>query len=124
VSDQGTQGSSPQTKAGVLAELVRSARLVGRLVKDPRVAMVTKLVIPGLVGAYLLWPADLLPDVLPLVGQIDDLALLALGVKLFLELCPPEIVQQHRADLAGRATGDHHGDTGGEIVDGEYRVIE
>ncbi|PKO21730.1 MAG: hypothetical protein CVU38_13185 [Chloroflexi bacterium HGW-Chloroflexi-1] len=121
VSNQRMQGTSPQVKAGLLTEVVRSARLVWRLLKDPRVATATKLLIPGLVGAYLLWPVDLLPDVIPLVGQVDDLVLLALGAKLFIELCPPEIVRQHQADLAGGARRDA---AGGEVVDGDYRVIE
>ena len=124
MSDKQMQGTSPQAKAGLLAELARSARLVWRLVRDPRVALATKLLIPGLVGAYLLWPVDLLPDLIPLVGQIDDLVLLALGVRLFLEMCPTEIVQQHRADLAGRATGPRQDHAEGEVVDGEYHVIE
>jgi len=113
-----------QNQASLLVELVRNGRLVWRLLRDARVATATKLLIPGLVGAYLLWPVDLLPDVIPLLGQIDDLVLLALGAKLFIQLCPPEIVQQHRTDLADRASASRSAEVEGEVVDGEYRVIE
>ncbi|OIO95499.1 MAG: hypothetical protein AUK03_05360 [Anaerolineae bacterium CG2_30_64_16] len=113
-----------QNQASLLVELVRNGRLVWRLLRDARVATATKLLIPGLVGAYLLWPVDLLPDVIPFLGQIDDLVLLALGAKLFIQLCPPEIVQQHRTDLADRASASRSAEVEGEVVDGEYRVIE
>ena len=113
-----------QNQASLLVELVRNGRLVWRLLRDARVATATKLLIPGLVGAYLLWPVDLLPDVIPFLGQIDDLVLLALGAKLFIQLCPPEIVQQHRTDLADRACASRSAEVEGEVVDGEYRVIE
>jgi len=113
-----------QNQASLLVELVRNGRLVWRLLRDARVATATKLLIPGLVGAYLLWPVDLLPDVIPFLGQIDDLVLLALGAKLFIQLCPPEIVQQHRTDLADRASAARSAEVEGEVVDGEYRVIE
>jgi len=123
MADKWTKETSAQTRAGLLAEFVRNTRLVWRLIKDPRVATVTKLIVPGLVGAYLLWPIDLLPDVIPLVGQIDDLVLLMLGTRLFIALCPPDIVRQHLADIANGTTRRSDGDAG-EVVDAEYRVVE
>ncbi len=120
------QGSSPQARLGLLAELARSAQLVWRLVRDPRVATAPKILIPGLVGAYILWPIDLLADVIPVLGQVDDVLLLVLGVRLFIQLCPADIVQQHRAALADRgATPPPPDDTPqDDVVDAEYRVIE
>jgi uncharacterized membrane protein YkvA (DUF1232 family) len=119
-----SKGISPQARTGVLAELARSARLVWRLLRDPRVATATKLVIPGLVGVYLLWPVDLMPDVLPILGQVDDLVLLLLGTRLFIELCPPDIVRQHQADLAGGRAPRQSSAAEGEVIEAEYRVIE
>jgi uncharacterized membrane protein YkvA (DUF1232 family) len=76
-------------------------KLFSRLVSDPRVALGPKMVPLGVL-AYLILPADLMPDVLPGFGQIDDLAVILLGLRLFLRLCPPEVVQQHvRAIAAG-----------------------
>ena len=42
-----------------------------------------------------------MPDVLPLIGQIDDIAVLFGGVMLFIQMCPPDVVDEHRAALAG-----------------------
>ena len=70
------------------------ARLFSRLVKDPRVGLAPKLVFAGSL-LYLILPIDLVPDFLPFVGQMDDLAIIYFGAKLFLQLCPKEIVQEH-----------------------------
>jgi len=112
---------SSQQKTGLLAELIRNAKLVWRLLKDPRVSPAIKLTVPALAAIYLVWPIDLLPDVLLGLGQLDDLAILLLGVRLFIELCPPGIVQLHLDALDGKPPP---GKEQGEIVDWEYRVIE
>jgi uncharacterized membrane protein YkvA (DUF1232 family) len=115
---------SSQNKAGLLADLVRNFRLAWRLIRDPHVGTWTKLVIPGIALAYLISPVDVLPDVLPVVGQLDDLAVLVLAIKLFIELCPADIVRFHRDGLAG-IKPQPRADTGsGETIDAEYRVIE
>ena len=121
---QRVQTPPPQNRVGLLAELTRTGRLVWRLLRDPRVATITKVVVPVLTAAYVLLPVDFLPDVVPALGQLDDLAILLLGTRLFIELCPPEVVRQHQAEIAtGRPT--RRSDRGeGEVVEGEYRVIE
>src|SRR5262249_31348204 len=70
------------------------ARLFSRLVKDPRIGLAPKLVLAGSLF-YLVLPIDFVPDFLPVVGQMDDLAILYFGSKLFLQLCPKEIVHEH-----------------------------
>ena len=114
-------------RVGILGELVRNAQLTWRLLKDPRVPLPIKLIIPGVVGVYLLSPIDFMPDVLPLLGQIDDIAVLFGGVMLFIQMCPPDVVDEHRAALAGEVKAPQTTQTGGhagETVDAEYRVIE
>lgn len=115
-------GPSTPLRAGLVGGLARNAKLAWRLLNDPRVSPATKLVIPGIAVLYLLWPADFVPDIFPLLGQIDDLALLALGVKLFLGLCPPAVVEQHRDALFGGRSKARSGE--GEVVEGEYRWVE
>lgn len=65
-------------------ELVRFLPDVGRLLvdltRDQRVPLRAKLV-AGLLGAYLLSPLDLVPDFLPGVGQMDDLALALVALR-------------------------------------------
>jgi uncharacterized membrane protein YkvA (DUF1232 family) len=85
-----------------LLHLPNFIKLFSRLVRDPRVALRSKLVPLGVLG-YLILPVDLLPDVFLVLGQIDDLVVILLGLKLFVRLCPPEVVQAHvKAIAAGR----------------------
>jgi uncharacterized membrane protein YkvA (DUF1232 family) len=116
--------TAADNRVGILGELVRNAQLVWRLLKDPRVPLPIKLIIPGVVGIYVLSPIDFMPDVLPILGQIDDIAVLFGGVMLFIQMCPPDVVEEHRAALAGAAKTPQSSDHAGETVDAEYRVIE
>jgi uncharacterized membrane protein YkvA (DUF1232 family) len=116
---------------GILGEFYQNGRLAWRLFRDRRVPSLLKLVVPGVMGAYLLMPIDLLPDLVPILGQLDDLAVLALAVKLFIELSPQEVVQELRYGLAQRgktappgATGEPRKAGAGEVVDADYRVVE
>ncbi len=124
MAQQTPNTTTPQARLGLLAEAARTARLIWRLLNDRRVATATKLIIPALAGVYLFWPIDLLPDVIPVLGQLDDLALLLLGANLFIQFCPPEVVREHRDELAGGGTAHPPTQAEGEVVDGEYRVIE
>ena len=54
----------------------------------------------GLVLAYALSPIDLIPDFIPVLGYVDDLVLLPLGIWLAIRLTPPEIFQAARAQAA------------------------
>ena len=83
----------------LLTHLPSFLKLFSRLIKDARVSASAKLVVAGIL-AYVILPTDLLPDFLIGVGQLDDLAVIFGGLKLFLRLCPREVVQEH-------LTGDH-----------------
>ena len=80
-----------------LAEVLKDARLAWRLYADRRVPMALKLV-PVLSLVYVLSPIDLVPDVFPVVGQLDDLAVVLRAVKLFIDLAPDDIVAEHAPD--------------------------
>ena len=54
--------------------------LVRRLLGDPRVGRGRKLLLAGLI-AYLAMPIDLVPDVVPVAGQLDDAILVALVLR-------------------------------------------
>ncbi len=85
--------------ATVVGGVVKQARLAWRLLRDGRVPGWAKLIpVAGLL--YLLSPIDLIPEaVLPLVGEVDDIVLLLLAVKLFIDLSPPGVVREHLRDL-------------------------
>jgi uncharacterized membrane protein YkvA (DUF1232 family) len=72
-----------------------------RLVNDSRVPAGAKLLLVGVL-TYLILPTDLVPDFFPGLGQLDDLAVILGGLKLFLRLCPPEVVQEHVRAIAAQ----------------------
>jgi uncharacterized membrane protein YkvA (DUF1232 family) len=49
------------------------------------------------VAAYALSPIDLIPDFVPVLGLLDDLLLVPLGLWLALKLIPPQVLAEHRA---------------------------
>ncbi|MBE2202097.1 MAG: DUF1232 domain-containing protein [Anaerolinea sp.] len=83
---------------GFWREVWQQIRLVWRLVRDPEVPIYLKI-LPLLTVIYLLIPLDLLPDVLIGLGQLDDLTVLLVGSKLFVEFAPPHIVSRHMQDI-------------------------
>lgn len=87
---------------GVLAALPGAARLYVRLMGDPRVGLWPKwIVVAALV--YLISPLDLVPDLLvPLLGQLDDIAVLWLAFRALVRLSPPEVVAEHRMGTVRR----------------------
>lgn len=72
------------------------AHAVWLAARDPRTPWPARL-LGLLVAAYALSPIDLIPDFVPLLGLIDDLLLLPLGVWLFVRLVPEPLFQEHRA---------------------------
>lgn len=58
--------------------------------RDLRVPILAKVII-GLVVAYAVSPIDLIPDFIPVIGYLDDLVLLPLGIWLAIHLIPKEV---------------------------------
>jgi uncharacterized membrane protein YkvA (DUF1232 family) len=74
-------------------------RLYTRLFRDPRVPWHLKLVVV-LALIYLLWPLDIIPDFLfPGIGQIDDVMVVWLALRLFLKHSPQEVVLEHVREI-------------------------
>jgi uncharacterized membrane protein YkvA (DUF1232 family) len=69
--------------------------------RDPRTPLLAK-VVGGVVVAYAVSPIDLIPDFIPVLGYLDDLLLLPLGILLVRRLVPPAILEEHRAAAAAR----------------------
>lgn len=85
--------------AGMVGGLIRQARLAWRLLRDARVPGWAKM-IPVAGALYLLSPIDILPEALvPLLGEVDDVVVLMLAVKLFIDLSPPSVVREHLREL-------------------------
>jgi len=69
-------------------------KLVWRMFRDPQVPAQAKVVLP-VIGLYVAMPFDLIPDFIPLLGQLDDLFIVAAGLGLFIWLTPRHIVEYH-----------------------------
>jgi len=74
-------------------------------VRDPRVPTVAKL-LAAIVVAYALSPIDLIPDFIPVLGYLDDILLLPLGIWLVLRLVPDDVLAAIRAEQVAKATAD------------------
>jgi len=106
-------------KPSLLRTLLEQARLAFRLVREPAVPLITKLVLAAPAG-YLIWPLDFLPDLFPILGQLDDLGVVVAALSLFLQLCPDQPAAFHRAALAaGRKYSPMPSRDG--FVDAEFR---
>lgn len=88
-------------KPGLLMLLVKHLRLAVRLVREPRVPMLIKT-LPALAALYVVMPADLVPDVLPGLGQLDDIGVVLAVVETFIRLCPSSATAFHRAAIGAR----------------------
>ena len=69
---------------------------------DPRVPWYVKAV-AGAVAAYALSPIDLIPDFIPVIGYLDDLIIVPLGILLVVRMIPKDLMEEFRAEAAGRA---------------------
>jgi len=79
----------------------RDAHALYLAARDPRVPWYAKALAIA-VAAYALSPIDLIPDFVPVLGYVDDLIIVPLGIALVIRLIPPEIMTQHR-DMASAA---------------------
>lgn len=103
MGDKGQRSLVPKGDDGVFQKLSLRVRLILRLMADRRVSWLLKLLPIGTL-LYLV-----VPDLAP--GPIDDALVIWLGTTVFVDLCPPEIVQEHMDELTS-------------VVEGEWREIE
>ena len=82
-----------------LADWARSIRRDVRAVylasRDSRTPWYAKALAVG-VAAYALSPIDLIPDFIPILGQLDELIILPLGIWLVVRMIPAEVIAEHR----------------------------
>jgi hypothetical protein len=120
MSDKSNRKITFPQNEGFVQGLTLRIKLILRLLGDSRVSPLLKILPIGSV-VYLV-----IPDIAP--GPIDDAAVIWLATYLFVELCPPEVVQEHLDALnATRKVMDSYQETSqasshGEVIDGE--IIE
>lgn len=116
---------------GFWRELWFQARLVWHLLRSPEVPFYLKF-LPLLAVIYVLVPTDLVPDVFPLIGQLDDLTALLVGAKVFIELSPQDVVAHHRQIMRKHgielsAKRDRHEEDDlidAIVIEGEFEVSD
>jgi uncharacterized membrane protein YkvA (DUF1232 family) len=102
-------------QGGMLRDFVLRVKLIWRLINDRRVSPWLKILpIGGLI--YLITPFSIIPDItLPVIGELDDVAVLWLTNYLFVELCPQNVVQEHLQAMAAETRPA----AGGDVVDAD-----
>ena len=100
-------------RSGFVQDLLMRIKLILRLMGDKRVSPFLKL-LP--IGSLLY---VVIPDLA--IGPIDDAAVVGLGMYLFLELCPQEVVEEHMAALAEASGAKEAKSNPEEIIEGEFR---
>ena len=99
-------------------------RLVIRLMLDRRVPLRVKLILPAAL-AYLISPFDMVHDIVPILGRIDDVLVVIFSLVFFLGTAPREIVLEH---LRGRRPGDPPSGSADKkrdsVIEGEYQVLD
>jgi uncharacterized membrane protein YkvA (DUF1232 family) len=73
--------------------------------KDPRVPWYAKIFIACVVG-YALSPIDLIPDGIPIIGYLDDLILVPLGIAIALRMIPSEVMNEYRVKAKANISQD------------------
>jgi len=112
---QRKSGKMVVPQGGVMRDLVKRLKLIVRLMGDRRVNLLLKT-LPVASVAYLIFPFDLVPGIaFPVIGALDDAAILWIGSNLFIELCPPNVVKEHMQELDSNIEDN----SSGEVVDAE-----
>ena len=103
------------SQGGMFNDLALRIKLIIRLMGDSRINPLLKL-LP--IGSLLYF---IIPDFV--VGPLDDVMVIWLGSYLFVELCPPEIVNEHIQKLSSTVPGEWRDSKSpeDEVIEGEYR---
>jgi hypothetical protein len=94
---------SPSRVGGFITHLPSFVRVFYRLMTDPRVSPLAKLV-PVLGLVLLFMPPALELDFIPFVGELDSVLVLYFAARIFIWLCPPDVVREHVARVAHRVS--------------------
>jgi uncharacterized membrane protein YkvA (DUF1232 family) len=119
-----TSPPSPPARTSIQS-MMDNGQLVWRLLQDTRVPTVLKVAIPLAVAVYFLSPLDLIPDFIPVLGQLDDLGVILLGMTVLINLAPRDVVNEHRVGLGLDPLPPKGGagpQGGATVIDADYRA--
>lgn len=83
----------------IITQFMENGRLALRLFNDPRVPTWVRYGIPLIVVLYFIMPLDIIPDFIPGIGELDDVAVILLGMRMMARFAPSHVVDEHRQAL-------------------------
>ena len=89
---------SPMQLSRLVMYLPQFVRLFYRLITDERVPMLAKMV-PWMGLLLMVTPPALELDMIPIVGELDWILIGYLSLKVFIWLCPPDVVREHVSQI-------------------------
>ena len=104
-----------------IPQLLKCARLVWRLIFDPRVNIILRALVP-LAVVYVIIPTDLVKDRIPIIGRFDDIIVFGMAALTLVKLAPRDVVNQHlgiKPDTSRPEDQDPK-----NVVDGSARDID
>ncbi len=111
---------------GFWKEIWEQIRLVWLLLRDNEVPIYLKL-LPLAAIIYVIFPADLIPDLFVPFGQLDDLTAILVGAKMFIEMSPQDIVNRHiytmRRQYGDAEPSDKEVDAS-IVIEGDFEQVE
>ncbi|MFZ2489153.1 MAG: YkvA family protein [Anaerolineae bacterium] len=123
-------------KSNVIQDVLQNGQLAWRLYTDSRVSTALKVLLPVAAFAYFLLPLDFLPDFIPVIGQLDEVAIVLLLMQLFISMAPQEVVAEHRGETASTAAGAQSTTSSSkarskntarngreDVIDADFRVV-
>lgn len=98
-------------------------RLVYKLMTDSRIPKRLKL-IPLFTFLYLILPYDIMPDMFPIFGGLDDVIMIVMGLFAFLLMVPKHIVSEYTSNTKRQSSSSIRADNlkKSKVVEGKYRV--
>jgi hypothetical protein len=90
---------TPARIGGLITHLPKFVRVFLRLMTDARVSIFAKAA-PVLILLLMFTPPAIELDFIPIIGELDWILAVFIALKLFIWLCPPEVVREHVAQIA------------------------
>jgi uncharacterized membrane protein YkvA (DUF1232 family) len=103
----------------LLTKLFSRLQIALKLIKDPRVPPLMKIV-PFLPLIYLVFPMDFIPDLIPGLGQLDDIGMIILGIEAFMKLVPQTILSEYEKGDGSKPQAANSN----TVVDAEWREVK
>ena len=120
----GERGPSRETLMSLVRDVPSFIKLFGRLATDPRVSKLDKAIVAAVL-VYLVSPVDLVPDwVVPVVGQIEDVYLLALALSRLVNNAGVDVLTDHwEGDVASLESALSVLDRAGSVLPGPIQAL-